>query len=422
MTQIGDSTTYSVIPTEHYDSKGLNALARELTARIQSPDFAEIGSTLVRQEDGTYKLDGLADGYYLVISSVGEALILDTIGDITVTTKNEYPSLDKFAREQSGTIGKNIEFSIDVTIPENASGEIVVHDKMVGLEYVGNVYADVYEILEDGRNDILELTIDLDDGFDIALERGEYLIKEVKSDLEDGCDLHFVIPADTVEAWRGYGIRIGYQAKLTANVARNEAWLVDHTYTSKPDEVKVYSTPVIIDKYDGHDGTKLEGAQFILGKPASWAEEAPETERSIATYLYYKYDAENNIVTWTKDKSQATVVTTDANGYAEFIGLDCGWYVLIEVKAPDGYNQLTEAIEIVVGVERELEGGLPVFVPELDEDGNVVEYVAHIENNAGTELPSTGGMGTTLFYVFGAVMMLGAAVLLVTKRRMAAAE
>ena len=135
-------------------------------------------------------------------------------------------------------------------------------------------------------------------------------------------------------------------------------------------------------------------------------------------YLYYHYDAENNIVTWTEDISQATVVTTDATGYAEFIGLGVGEYFLIEVKAPDGYNQLTEDIEIVVGVERTDEHGLIVWDPELDEDGNVVEYVAHIENNVGTELPSTGGMGTTLFYVLGSILVIGAVVLLVTKKRM----
>ena len=113
-------------------------------------------------------------------------------------------------------------------------------------------------------------------------------------------------------------------------------------------------------------------------------------------------------ITWPAN----TELTTDANGKIEIKGLDADTYYLRETQAPAGYNKLANDVEVKIE-------------PTESTDGKTLTLAAvtsKINNNAGTELPSTGGIGTTIFYVLGSVLVIGAAVLLVTKKRMGAAE
>ena len=142
-------------------------------------------------------------------------------------------------------------------------------------------------------------------------------------------------------------------------------------------------------------------------------------------------------------------VTTDENGLMEIKGLDVGTYILKEISAPTGYikdqNPHTIVISAVIDDdpgEEIIEDGIKYYVPVLRSytvtvDGNESSYTmtldgpeissvtpadssTEIVNTKGVELPSTGGMGTTLFYIIGAVLVLGAGILLVTRRRMSA--
>ena len=101
-------------------------------------------------------------------------------------------------------------------------------------------------------------------------------------------------------------------------------------------------------------------------------------------------------------------MVTDNYGAATFGGLADGTYYLVETKAPAGYNRLEEPAEIKV------EGS--------STDTAKLSVTAKVPNSTGTTLPSTGGMGTTVFYVLGFVLVMGAVVLLVTKKRMSDAN
>lgn len=125
-------------------------------------------------------------------------------------------------------------------------------------------------------------------------------------------------------------------------------------------------------------------------------------------------------------------ITTPDSGVIVVKGVKTGNYVITEVKAPDGYNKLTDPVTVEAAKIGKTTTQTTVY---LDKDGKVVDESAKVTevkvdidtiaatavvvvNKAGTELPSTGGMGTTVFYVLGAVLVLGAVVLLVTKKRM----
>jgi LPXTG-motif cell wall-anchored protein len=130
-------------------------------------------------------------------------------------------------------------------------------------------------------------------------------------------------------------------------------------------------------------------------------------------------------------------VTTDSNGIITFTGLDAGFYTLTETEAPKGYNALQGPIYIDVVYTApdpndgntactwtvtayEDEAKTKKIATLSSEDNTAQLFLEKIENKAGTELPSTGGIGTTIFYVMGSILVICAGVVLVTRRRMAA--
>ena len=104
-----------------------------------------------------------------------------------------------------------------------------------------------------------------------------------------------------------------------------------------------------------------------------------------------------------------TEITTDTTGKFTIKGLDSATYYLTEKEAPAGYNKLAGPVTITISDTGVVNGttDAPQGVDEVK-----------VLNQSGTELPSTGGMGTTIFYVLGSILVIGAAVLLVTRKRM----
>ena len=129
----------------------------------------------------------------------------------------------------------------------------------------------------------------------------------------------------------------------------------------------------------------------------------------------------------TKAKQQ---VETEPDTIFTFSGLDDGYYRLTETKAPEGYNKLESPIEFTISATHDenssdpkltdltgnVTSGEATFTSSLtgETDGSLTTNVV---NESGSTLPSTGGIGTTIFYVVGGILMVGAAILLITKKR-----
>ena len=150
-------------------------------------------------------------------------------------------------------------------------------------------------------------------------------------------------------------------------------------------------------KYKGTD-TPLKDAQFILSTD-------PKCEDSEKT-LKFKLNAENK---YRYNKTDGNIVLTSLDkGRIDIEGLKAGTYYLKETKAPDGYNLLKKPVTITIDSEGKI---------YVDGSGEVNNGDVRVQNNSGTLLPSTGGAGTTMIYLVGAVLVLGSGVVLVTKRR-----
>lgn len=141
---------------------------------------------------------------------------------------------------------------------------------------------------------------------------------------------------------------------------------------------------------------------------------------------------ENNKLTgWVDSENSATTLTTDANGLIKVAGLDDGTYYIHEIQPLSGYNRI-EDVTVVISADTTNGQKGQGEVTELkkidvtanrksaESEVNTGVGTVTIKNNQGSTLPSTGGMGTTIFYVVGSILVLGAAILLITKKRMSA--
>lgn len=370
-------------------------------------DYAKIKSIAadvekkLSSEETSVTFGNLPLGYYLVETSVGTVLALDTTKPKwEIDDKNVAPTVEKKVQEDSTSkwessntadIGQTVNFQTTITAQAGAQN-YVLHDKMdKGLTF----------------ND------------DINVEKNGTVVNTsnytLNTNITDGCTFEIVFTQEFCDTLKAddkiivtYSAILNKDATIAGDGNKNETWLKygDKSETTHDETItKTYEIPVF--KYTGTD-TPLAGANFTLKKEGSSEAvslisiETPEGKQGD----FYR-------VAVTGETGNSTV-TTGNTGKFIIQGLDAGIYYLTETKQPDGYNILKEAIKI-----------------EIDNDGNI-KYASKSEtlnsmpsgenvkvlNNTGSILPSTGGMGTTLFYIFGAILVIGSGVVLITKKRM----
>lgn len=150
----------------------------------------------------------------------------------------------------------------------------------------------------------------------------------------------------------------------------------------------MYNAKITVNKeFENLTGTlpNNDSAQFVLKKGDQY------------------YSISNNVVSWVDSIDNATKLTFNQTGHDSFTGLSDGEYTLVESKTPAGYQTAPNRT---------------VTIANDDYEAKNLEQDAFVENETGTSLPGTGGMGTTLLYVVGAALVIGAGVLLITRRKM----
>ncbi len=390
-----------------------NALAYAKANKIK-PMAAKIAGAAADGEKTTkVEFTDLAMGYYLVDSSTGALCSLDaTTPDATVTEKNDEPTVDKEVQEVSANIGDTVHYTVTITAQAGAEN-YVLHDTMSkGLTFNN----DVTVVHKRGDVEIAGLTVGKD--YIVTPDSGE-----VKGDGSETFTVEFsneyasnLEPDDTLVVT--YTATINEEAEVVLTET-NEAKLTygdNNETTSDKTETKNFSIPVYKFGVEGGNNTGLAGAEFVLTKESYGSvDDAKDHAMSFENAGNNVYFYNSNLASIT---SQVTNIKTPVDGKFIIKGLAAGTYYLWETKAPDGYNQLKEAVTIVIENNGDITVDGKTFTPAQDlTAGGSEDSMVQVENKSGVNLPSTGGIGTTIFYIVGGVLVVGAAILLIAKKR-----
>lgn len=384
------------------DSENAKAFAAAALAWAKTQSNIAVASVTAGNNEA--KFTGLKEGYYLVDTTTGS---LCSVGNVTGSTavtikeKNGVPSVDKQVQEDSysswgdkndAEIGQEVNFKTTINVTAGNTTNYVLHDKMTGLTYK----ADSIQITK--ANGTVALTQGTDYTIETPKDGCSFEIKFVNNGKLNAGDVVVVTYTATVNA----------DAVVAGTGNTNETWLdYGNNGHTTHDTTRTYVWEFKIYKYTKGAGENetvaLPHAEFVLYKKSG------ETKS-------YLTASGNKLTGWTTEENSATKFTSDNNGNVSISGLDAGEYYLKETKAPDGYNKLTD--DIRVELTKEYNESTNVGTAFFAYSNVTKEDKVEVENNAGTTLPSTGGMGTTVFYVVGGGLMAVAVVLLVTKKRM----
>ena len=451
------------------DSDQLDAFAKAALAYITEQNIQPDGTAKAADESATIAVP--AAGYYLVTGTatapdnqtVTAACTLTTAKPTaSVVVKADAPTVDKKIVEGKQRVSAN-----SASIGESVSFEIT--SKVPDMKGYNKYYFILNDTLSKGLTYNGDATITVGDK--TLAENTDYTITLAKNDADGSTGMvivfkNFIQYKNQTDA----AIKVSYSATLNQDASLdpvagnpNEVKL---TYSNNPNfnyqgenspekdeptgetpksETKTFTTGLKLTKVDSQ-GKKLTGAKFQIsgeGVKAVLINKEIYLEDTTGDYYLlkngtYTTTEPNDLTkdsydsTTTKYK-KVTVVTketvptavkavgyVDKNGILTFEGLGAGEYTITELVAPNGFNLLKDPITITISAN-ETFNNCEWTVKKGEESltaGADHLFSFKVENNAGTELPSTGGMGTTVFYILGSVLALGAAVVLVTRKRM----
>lgn len=392
-------TQYVSIDTQGYVTwvSGADAAAFAKAARAYAKannipsDSADVTAT-----SKEVKFESLKLGYYLVDSTLGTLCSLNTTKpDVTIQEKNAEPTNVKTVEEDSNQnygsvndadIGQTVNFKSAITLPKG-SENIVFHDKMSGGLTLNAGSIKVY-----------------DQEMNTELDAGNYTVDS--SDLTDDCTFEISfdqtylngLTADSTTVYVKYTATVNENAVVgddgNTNVSKVSYGDENNIKTTPDSTTTTYTWSFDVLKYaNGNESKVLAGAQFVLLN--SNKDKAAEI-------------VNGKLTEWKNGSTSGTTLTTDSDGKITIAGLDAGTYYLRETAAPDGYNKLAGDVEVNITPTKTNAGTSMTLSP----------VTAKVENKSGSLLPSSGGMGTTIFYMLGGILVIGAAVLLITKKRM----
>ena len=382
-----DALTDAVMKSEAYRTwaKGFGSTVGEaITATVDN--------------DPNVKWEDLDFGYYFVDSTLGAFITVDSDNpDVEVDDKNDLPSVDKeITSAENGVVGNDPQKTAETDQGKNEAAIAQVGDKIgYKLTVTAKPGAENYVVtdtLSDG------LTPPANTAVTVActapeISTNDYTVTVTGQVIKVEFKQAFLntITADAT-------ITISYEAVLNSSAVIGQAGnpnTVKLTWGHNPDDnvnyseddAKVYTAQVDVLKTDNSNPAKpLKDAGFVVKNSAN---------------KYYKLN--QGVVTWVDSIDDADVHTSGDDGkVAAFTGLSNGAYTLVEKVVPAGYNKLADT---------------QFTIAENDYSDTNLKQSSTVVNNAGSELPQTGGIGTTIFYIVGAILVVGGGILLISRRR-----
>ena len=413
------------------------AFAKEVAQYLQNPTVSTAGT-------GSYSISGLSAGYYLVkdkdntLSNQDDfytAYIMEVVGNVNATPKGDKPTLDKQIKHNDdgswGVVGDNqigdtVEFRTISTVPDTAGYET----------YTYSICDTMSAGLTSNVKSAADVTIKVNDNGDKVLDANYYTVNANGNTFTIDVDILKAVKDGVLtnndKLYAYYSGVLNENAKVYDDGKQDNAAHLEYSNNPNDDgkgkspDKKVYdwTFKMGINKVD-KGGNALTGAKFVLSKSGT----IKVTDLACD---------DNGVPTVTADliglvKTGGGVYRIALAGDTDIVyaieagspvikGLDDSVnYYLYETKSPAGYNLLSEPVSFRIAAEYNTDGSAlsadkPTVTIGNGEPSRTLS--TNVVNQSGAELPSTGGMGTTLFYVLGAVLVVGAGVLLVTKKRM----
>ena len=400
----GNEVVKSVIATDEFKNWVQGFATTEVTHKVA--------------DSNTVEFTGLGYGYYYVKSTVnnGAVVMVDSANkEATITDKNyTEPTIPEDGKakkvvsvkdEVSGTtrtinddaatakIGDTLAYSIDFTATNYYKAEGAANDAAPTLITTYTVTDTPTGMTIDP--DSIKVTVTDADGAHVVTAFGEGTTKAANG-------FNIVIPWVDNENQslykNGAAVKVEYNATLTAETGSNEATIKYNDVTLDEPDTEVTTDQFDLVK-DNNQKQLLQNAVFSL-KSGEGIVKVKETE----TAGVFVVDPTNGSDSFTVATGKVTIKGLDPEVA----------YTVDETQAPEGYNELADTSNPNVTIKN-----LEAKAATLSADGkSYVSGGVEVVNEAGAELPSTGGIGTTIFYIIGAILVVGAGVVLVTRRRM----
>ena len=378
-TKSADGTQYFVSNASEFDP----AAAASTLAGNENIETLALDKVTAVGENGEANFEDLDTGYYFVTTTTGSLCALHEDGDIAdLVEKNTIPTVDKKQSVDGQNyidalvelnIGDTVHYEIAVTDGTGTNNAITLTDTLTaGLTYTaGSLKINGDEVADDADTDNWTVTID-----------GQVMTIVLKAayvaSLDKGAPVNIT-----------YDAVINEKAVVDSATGNENKIELDYSQQHLEDKTYVATYDFLVKKTDGTDF--LDGAEFKLYDAATEGNQIKLSKDETGCYV----DANGS--------DETTIDINSADG-VNVRGLKPGTYYLEEVVVPNGYNKLAGRQEVTI-----TEGGTAA-----------VDII--VVNHAGTELPSTGGIGTTIFYIVGGIMVVGAVVVLLAKRRAASTE
>lgn len=420
-TNDGDGSKYVDVKNDYVTWKNTTnqetearEFAKKALAYAQGKPVKE--TTTVKGNGNTVTVKSLAYGYYLVGSSVGSLCGLNTTNpNAEINEKNEKPIVEKtvsargeqYAQQNYANIGEVLDFQTVIHVKKGAKNYVLYDQMSKGLELID--YLPNVTLMVNGGDGIN------DDNFLDLMNNQDYTFNKTKNSFVVTFKPEFLKKYED----KNYDLVVHYRAILTKdaeisysntlNANTNTTYLTygDNNIKSNTAETQTYTCGIPVYKFTKKFGAEkaLAGAEFKLhAKDGTVINLIKTNNATKPTYrVFMSGDDTKQIV---------ETIKTDENGKFDITGLNLGTYYLEETKAPDGYNKLTSQIT----VELTTEGNENTRPINLKQNNTPADEIG-VENNAGSLLPSTGGMGTTLIYLIGGALVLGSGFVLANKKR-----
>ena len=387
--------------------------AYALTGNLTGNLTATATSNKIADSKTSYTFPGLAAGYYLVYVTGGKeiqsSLVTVDKETNTVDLKTEAPSITKRADKKTVSIGQVVEYTVTGSVPDTTGySEYVykIHDTLTnGLDFVNDENG---TLTSEGK---VNVTVAFKDDTDVNTAPTTATL-DAENNRKMSLDLSAWVKAN--QANKGKEFTVTYYAKVNKNAVvteQNSATLEygnnsGDTTTTKPSEAKTPTYHLDINKHIKDQTTsRLAGAKFSLYNSKTDATKGTDAIKVSAVADkegYYVVDPESTTTEFVSvDSITGEGYNLRVNGLAE------GTYYLVETKAPEGYNKLTDPIKVEIKKSTtENVNEWTLYNKDVQENDKIID----VANSTGSMLPSTGGMGTIAFAVVAAILVFGVAV------------